>query len=46
MTAASGRMSRIRAALTPAEWGRAGGMTAVVVGLHVLGFAMLAAAGG
>jgi len=46
MTAASGRMSRIRAALTPAEWGRAGGMTAVVVGLHVLGFAMLAAAAG
>ena len=41
-----GRMARIRAALTPAEWGRVGGMTATVVGLNVLGWGMLAAAAG
>src|SRR5580700_7645723 len=46
MTAAAGRMARIRAALTPAEWGRVGGMTGVVVGLNVLGWGMLAAAAG
>jgi high-affinity nickel-transport protein len=39
-------MARIRAALTPAEWGRVGGMTATVVGLNVLGWGMLAAAAG
>src|SRR5580693_393572 len=44
MTAPAGRMTRIRAALTPAEWGRAGGMTAIVIGLNVLGWGMLAAA--
>ena len=42
----AGRMARIRAALTPAEWGRVGGMTATVVGLNVLGWGMLAAAAG
>lgn len=41
-----GRAARITSALTPAEWGRMGGMTAVVLGLHVLGWGMLAAAGG
>src|SRR6202035_3044659 len=42
----AGRRARIRAALTPAEWGRVGGMTATVVGLNVLGWGMLAAAMG
>src|SRR6202035_4065748 len=42
----AGRRARIRAALTPAEWGRVGGMTATVVGLNVLGWGMLAAAAG
>jgi nickel/cobalt transporter (NiCoT) family protein len=32
---------RIRRALTPAEWRRAGGMAAVIVGLHVVGFGIL-----
>ena len=40
----AGRVARIRAALTPAEWNRVGGMTATVVGLHVLGWGLLAAA--
>jgi high-affinity nickel-transport protein len=39
-----GRLARIRRALTPAEWTRLGGMVAAVVGLHVLGWGMLAAA--
>src|ERR1700739_871652 len=39
-----GRLTRIRRALTPAEWTRLGGMVATVVGLHVLGWGMLAAA--
>ncbi len=39
-----GRLARIRAALTPREWARAGGMAAVVVGLNVAGWAMLSAA--
>ncbi len=46
MTAVPGRLARVRAALTPAEWGRAGAMTGVVIGLHVAGFGMLAAAAG
>jgi high-affinity nickel-transport protein len=40
----SGRLATIRAALTPAEWNRVGAMTAVVIGLHVLGWGLLAAA--
>src|SRR5215467_10592090 len=40
------RVSRVRAALTPSEWNRVGAMTASVVGLHVLGWGMLAAAVG
>ncbi|HEV2452012.1 MAG TPA: HoxN/HupN/NixA family nickel/cobalt transporter [Streptosporangiaceae bacterium] len=38
------RVARIRSALSPAEWSRVGGMTAAVVGLHVLGWSLLAAA--
>src|SRR5215475_14300016 len=41
-----GRFVRIREGLTPGEWGRAGAMVAVVIGLHVVGFVMLAAAVG
>jgi high-affinity nickel-transport protein len=40
---AGSRWRRIRASLTPREWRRAAGMTAVVVGLHVLGFVTLLA---
>lgn len=39
--AADSRWSRIRASLTPQEWRRAAGLAAVIVGLHVLGFATL-----
>src|SRR4051794_6756894 len=35
------RRDRIRQALTPAEWRRAAGLAAVVVGLHVAGFLVL-----
>ena len=35
------RLARIRGALSRAEWRRVGGMAAVVVGLHVVGFALL-----
>jgi nickel/cobalt transporter (NiCoT) family protein len=38
------RFDRIKAALTPSEWARAGGMVATVAGLNVAGWAMLAAA--
>jgi high-affinity nickel-transport protein len=34
-------LTRIRGALTPAEWGRAGGLAAAVIGLHVVGFGLL-----
>ena len=34
-------MSRLRSALTPAEWRRLGGLGAIVLGLHVVGFAIL-----
>ena len=34
-------LTRIRAALTPAEWARAGGLAAAVIGLHVVGFGLL-----
>jgi high-affinity nickel-transport protein len=33
--------ARIRAALTPAEWARAGGLAAAVIALHVVGFGLL-----
>jgi nickel/cobalt transporter (NiCoT) family protein len=38
------RAGTIRAALTPAEWNRLGGMAAVVVALHVAGWGLLALA--
>jgi nickel/cobalt transporter (NiCoT) family protein len=41
-----GRWARVRDALTPREWAGAGGMVAVIVGLNVAGWAMLAAAVG
>jgi high-affinity nickel-transport protein len=41
-----GRFTRIRDGLTPSEWARAGGMTATIIGLHVLGWGLLAAAVG
>ena len=41
-----GRLVRVRDALTPREWARAGAMTATIIGLHVLGWGMLAAAAG
>jgi nickel/cobalt transporter (NiCoT) family protein len=44
MADVSARLARIRAGLTPAEWARAGGMAATVVGLNVAGWMMLAAA--
>jgi high-affinity nickel-transport protein len=46
MTAVPGRLARIRAGLTPAEWGRFGAMAATVVILNVAGWGMLAAAAG
>ena len=39
--AEASRWHRIRAALTPAEWRRAGGMAAVIAGLHIVGFGIL-----
>ena len=35
------RWSRVRAALTPEEWRRAGLLAAVIVGLHIVGFGIL-----
>jgi high-affinity nickel-transport protein len=40
----SGRLTRIRQGLTPAEWARFGGMVATVAGLNLAGWGMLAAA--
>jgi nickel/cobalt transporter (NiCoT) family protein len=40
----AGRVTRIRQALSPGEWARAGGMVATVVGLNVLGWVTLTAA--
>ncbi|HEX6713156.1 MAG TPA: HoxN/HupN/NixA family nickel/cobalt transporter [Thermoleophilaceae bacterium] len=34
-------LTRIRGALTLAEWARAGGLAAAVIGLHVVGFGLL-----
>ena len=34
-------LTRLRASLTPAEWARAGGLAAAVIGLHVVGFGLL-----
>jgi len=41
-----GRLAAVRDALTPTEWARAGAMTGAIIGLHVLGWGMLAAAAG
>src|SRR5499427_4615353 len=38
------RLARIRDGLGPAEWARAGGMAATVIGLNVAGWVMLASA--
>jgi nickel/cobalt transporter (NiCoT) family protein len=38
------QVRRIRAALTPCEWSGVGGMAGTVIGLHVLGWGLLAAA--
>jgi high-affinity nickel-transport protein len=46
MAAVSARFARIRDGLSPAEWARAGAMVAVITGLNVAGWAMLAAAVG
>ena len=42
----AGRLRTIQDALTPREWGKVGAMAGIVVGLNVLGWAMLAAATG
>jgi high-affinity nickel-transport protein len=44
MVTVQARARRIRAALTPGEWGRVGGMAGAVAGLHVLGWGLLALA--
>ncbi|MGA2529438.1 MAG: HoxN/HupN/NixA family nickel/cobalt transporter [Acidimicrobiales bacterium] len=43
---AAGRLKTIRDALTPREWGKVGAMTGFVIGLNILGWAMLLAATG
>jgi nickel/cobalt transporter (NiCoT) family protein len=44
MVALTARLARIRNGLTPSEWARMGGLVAVIIGLHVAGWLMLAAA--
>jgi nickel/cobalt transporter (NiCoT) family protein len=39
-----GRLARIRDGLSPAEWARTGGMVGAIIGLHIAGWVMLAAA--
>jgi len=46
MTEMPVRLARLRNALTPSEWARAGGMIGVILGLNVLGWVMLSAAVG
>ena len=38
------RLARLRQGLSPTEWTRVGAMALTVIGLNVLGWAMLAAA--
>ncbi|MGA2522041.1 MAG: HoxN/HupN/NixA family nickel/cobalt transporter [Acidimicrobiales bacterium] len=38
------RLAKVRDGLTPGEWARVGAMTGIVIGLNVLGWAMLALA--
>jgi len=45
-TGRRGRLVRVRDALTPREWARAGAMAVSIIGLNVLGWGMLAAAVG
>ena len=40
------RLQVVRAALTPTEWARAGGMVGFIVALHVIGFTLLLLAAG
>src|SRR5260370_2753201 len=40
------RLIKIRDGLTPGEWARTGGMAGSIIGLHILGWGMLAAAVG
>ena len=44
MATVHAQVRRIRAALTPSEWSRVGGMAGAIIGLHVLGWGLLAAA--
>jgi nickel/cobalt transporter (NiCoT) family protein len=46
MARQSGRLATIKAALSPSEWTRVGGMTATVIALNVVGWDLLAAAAG
>src|SRR6201996_3043418 len=46
MANVSARLARVRNGLTPREWARTGVMVAVVIGLNVLGWVLLAAAVG
>jgi hypothetical protein len=46
MANVSARLARVRSGLTPQEWTRAGVMVAIVIGLNVAGWVMLAAAVG
>src|SRR5690348_9389409 len=38
---ATGRLARIRTALTPSEWRRVSGMAGTVIGLHIVGWGLL-----
>jgi nickel/cobalt transporter (NiCoT) family protein len=44
MASLESRFTRIRRGLTPAEWGRFGGMVGTIIGLNVVGWTMLTAA--
>jgi len=46
MTELAVRLTRVRDGLTPSEWARFGGMAAVIIGLNVVGWTMLASAVG
>jgi high-affinity nickel-transport protein len=44
MATVHAQVRRVRAALTPSEWSRVGGMAGAIIALHVLGWGLLAAA--
>ncbi len=44
MAVSGGRLASVKSALTPSEWNRVGGMAGAVVGLHVVGWGLLATA--